>query len=102
MSMRRSGGIPVIKADIVQVVAMELGLKEREAVIVVDAVLDCIKETLLEGGRLEIRNFGVFAIKDRKGHIGRNPKSREIYRISDHRAVTFKGGLGLKEIPKNP
>ncbi len=89
----------MVKADIVTVVAGELGLKEREALIVVDAVIECLKESVIENRRLELRNFGVFAVKERKGHIGRNPKSRELYKIHSHRAVTFKGGLGLKVIP---
>jgi len=82
----------VIKADIVRRLAEKLGKKDKEALELVDEVLECMKDILLEESRLELREFGVFAIKTRKGRTGRNPKNKIEYPIPQRRVVTFRPG----------
>lgn len=89
----------MIKADVVKQIARKLDLKERDALEIVDTILGSIKEVILRDGRLEVRDFGVFQIKERKGRIGRNPKNKVEYPIPPHRVVTFKSGKEIKEIP---
>lgn len=86
----------MIKADIVRRVAEHLKLKDKEALVIVDAALEAIKETVAEHGRLEIRDFGVFQVKQRKERVGRNPKDKKEYPIPPRRVVTFKMGKELK------
>jgi len=88
----------MIKIDIVKTVAERLSLKDKDALIVVDQTIECMKELIVRHRRLEIRNFGVFRVKTRKARIGRNPKNKIAYPINEHQAVTFKGGKGVKEI----
>ena len=87
----------MIKIDIVKRVAKHLKLKDSEALTVVDAIIDSIKETVCEDNRLEIRDFGVFKTKLRKERTGRNPRNRKEYPIPARRVVTFKLGRELKE-----
>lgn len=89
----------MIKADVVKQIARKLDLKERDALEIVDTILESIKDVILRDGRLEVRDFGVFQIKERKGRIGRNPKNKVEYPIPPHRVVTFKSGKEIKEIP---
>lgn len=86
-----------IKIDIVKRVAQHLKLKDSEALAVVDAIIDSIKETICEEDRLEVRDFGVFQTKIRKSRIGRNPRNRKEYPIPPRRVVTFKVGKELKD-----
>lgn len=88
----------MIKADIVRTVGEKLKLRDRDALIVVDQTIECLKDLIVRNGRLEIRNFGVFKVKKRKARIGRNPKNKVSYPIEEHNAVTFRGGKGVKEI----
>jgi|JI8StandDraft_1071087.scaffolds.fasta_scaffold136754_2 nucleoid DNA-binding protein len=88
----------MIKIDIVKTVAERLSLKDKDALIVVDQTIECMKELIVRNRRLEIRNFGVFRVKTRKARVGRNPKNKKTYPINEHQAVTFKGGKGVKEI----
>ncbi len=74
-------------------------MKERDALFVVDTILDSMKDVIVEGNRLEIRDFGVFQIKERKPRIGRNPRNKVAYPIPPHNVVTFKPGKDLKELP---
>ncbi len=87
----------MIKADIVKKVAERLNLKDKDALGVVDRIIQAMKETICESERLEIRDFGVFQIKQRKARIGRNPRNKEEYPIPPRKVVTFKLGKELKE-----
>lgn len=87
----------MIKIDIVKRVAQHLKLKDAEALAVVDAIIEGMKETICQDGRLEIRDFGVFQTKMRKPRVGRNPRDRKEYPIPPRRVVTFKLGKELKD-----
>ncbi len=87
----------MIKAHIVRKVAADLNLKDSEALAVVDAVLESMKEIIASDGRLEIRDFGVFRVKQRKPRTGRNPKDKRTYPIPPRKVVTFKMGKELKD-----
>ncbi len=86
----------MIKAEIVKRVAERLKMKDKEALVVVDTIVDAMKKIVSEDGRLEIRDFGVFQTKRRKERIGRNPKDKKEYPIPSRRVVTFKMGRELK------
>lgn len=87
----------MIKIDIVKRVAQHLKIKDSEALDVVDAIIDAMRECICEDERLEIRDFGVFQTKVRKPRVGRNPRNRKEYPIPARRVVTFKLGKELKE-----
>jgi integration host factor subunit beta len=87
----------MIKIDIVKRVAQQLNLKDREALVVVDTIIESIKESIKEHGRMEVRNFGVFQVKQRKPRTGRNPRNKKEYPILPRKVVTFKLGKELKD-----
>ena len=86
----------MIKADIVKKVASKLNKKDKEALVIVDTIIDSMRDVILKDKRLEIRDFGVFQIKQRKPRIGRNPKDKKEYPIPPRKVVTFKSGKELK------
>ncbi len=93
----------MIKADIVKKVAESLSsdqqqIKDKDALLIVDEIVESIKEIIVRHRRLEIRDFGVFQVKERKARIGRNPKNRKEYPIPSHHVVTFKPGKEIKMI----
>ncbi|MBN2307407.1 MAG: integration host factor subunit beta [Candidatus Hydrogenedentes bacterium] len=84
------------KRDLVIHLAERLGYTQGEVANVVQAVLDTITQTLVDGGRIEIRNFGVFELKKRNSRMGRNPRSGEQVPIAQKNVATFKPGKALK------
>ena len=86
----------MIKVDIVKRVAEVLKIKDKEALTVVDSIIDSMKEIIQTHGRLEIRDFGVFQVRERKQRIGRNPRNKKEYPIPPRKVVTFKLGKELK------
>lgn len=91
------GWVIMIKIDIVKRVSDRLKLKDKEALAVVDTIIDSIKDTIKNHDRIEIRNFGVFQVKTRKPRIGRNPRNKREYPIHSRKVVTFKIGKELKD-----
>lgn len=85
------------KRELVIEVASVVGSTQNEVAAVVQTTLDTIADTLTAGDRVEIRNFGVFEIKERDARVGRNPRTGEEVPISRKRIASFKSGKVLKE-----
>lgn len=84
------------KKDIVLKVASETGLKQLDVKRVVQKTLDTIVASLAAGETVELRNFGIFKVKSRKGRTGRNPRTGEKVPVPPKRVVVFKQGLIMK------
>lgn len=64
---------------------------------VIQSTLEHIVEALIKGQTIELRNFGVFKVKTRKGRIARNPKTGDKVTIPDRKVAVFKPGLLMKK-----
>lgn len=85
------------KKDIVVRISDETGVKQMNVKKVVQKYLDYVIDSLVKGETVELRNFGVFKVKTRKGRMGRNPRTGEAVPIPAKKAVTFKPGLAMKQ-----
>ena len=84
------------KKDIVIRIANDSGIKQIDVKKVVQMTFDVIVETLVKGEKIELRNFGVFKTKSRKGRMGRNPRTGEQVPVNPKRVAVFKPGLEMK------
>ena len=87
----------VTKRELVFEVAQQLGYTQKEVATVVQGMLDTVIESLAEGERLELRNFGVFEVKRREPRTCRNPRTGETVEIGEQKVVAFRPGKALKE-----
>jgi len=85
------------KKDIILKVADGTGLKQIDVKKVVQKTLDTIVESLIRGEKIELRNFGVFKIKQRKSRTGRNPRTNQVIPVPPRKVVVFKSGLEMKQ-----
>jgi nucleoid DNA-binding protein len=85
------------KKDIILKVSDETNLKQIDVKKVVQKTFDCIVEALIRGEKIELRNFGVFKLKQRKSRIGRNPRTGQVVPVPPRKVVVFKPGLELKK-----
>jgi nucleoid DNA-binding protein len=85
------------KRDIIIKVADESGVRQMDVRKVVQKYFDYVIEGLSKGETVELRNFGVFKIRIRKGRMGRNPRTGEAVPIPEKKVVTFKPGLIMKQ-----
>jgi nucleoid DNA-binding protein len=82
----------VTKRDIVKTLADKFALSQVDARKIVQGTFDAIVTTLVEQGRIELRNFGVFEVKTRRPRRARNPRTGEPVEVPARRVVTFKPG----------
>src|SRR5690348_10415241 len=85
------------KKDMAKAIADEMGLTQVQAREMVQRVFDGITETLLNEGRIELRNFGVFEVRKRKPRRARNPRTGEKVDVPAKLVVTFKPGRDMEE-----
>lgn len=86
------------KADIVDVIASATGLTKVETEAVVDGFIQTVINSMKEGKNIEIRGFGSFKVKKRKGRMARNPRTGEQVKVDEHFVPIFKVSKELKQI----
>lgn len=85
------------KKDIVIKISDETGIKQVDVKKVVQKTFDCIVESLTRGEKVELRNFGVFKLKERRARTGRNPRTGQTVPVPPRKVVVFKAGLEMKK-----
>lgn len=64
---------------------------------IVQWTFEAIIDTLVEEGRIELRNFGVFEVKQRKPRKARNPRTGARVDVEAKNVVTFQPGKTMEE-----
>jgi integration host factor subunit beta len=85
------------KIDIVNALSEKINLNQKVAKVVVDTIVDRIKDAIVNGERVEIRGFGSFSLRSYKSYKGRNPKNGEVVHVPEKKLPYFKVGKELKE-----
>jgi integration host factor subunit beta len=90
----------VTKKEIVKDIADILGLTQLKTKEIVQMTFDAIIDTLVksEDHRIELRNFGVFEVKQRAARKARNPRTGERVDVPPKNVVTFKPGKRMEEV----
>jgi integration host factor subunit beta len=85
------------KADLIEAIHPNGNLNRKEVHGLIDDFFDEIKAAMLAGKTVELRGFGTFEVKKRKGRKrARNPKTEEIVAVEDHGVAAFRPGRELK------
>ena len=75
----------------------DVKLHQAQVADVITHTLDAIRDALVNGDTVELRNFGVFKIEVRKERVGRNPKDPSVdIRIPARKVVKFRSGKEMK------
>ena len=86
------------KRELVMKIAEDTGIPQQKVYKVLQKSLDLIMESLVLGRNVELRNFGVFEVRERKQRIGRNPtKPEQVVTIPSRRVVRFRPGKELAD-----
>src|ERR1700721_66349 len=67
--------LTLTKADLIEEVLRITELPRKESETIVETIFDSIIESLQSGDKIEIRGFGSFRTRQRRGRVGRNPKT---------------------------
>jgi len=87
----------VTKKEIVKTISEEIGMTQLKTKEIVQKTFDAIVETLVDEGRIELRNFGVFEVKRRAARKARNPRTGQRVDVPEKYVVTFKPGKEMEE-----
>lgn len=90
-------GKTLTRMDLGEAVFREVGLSRNESSDLVEAVLDHVSDALVSGENVKISSFGTFSLRDKKGRIGRNPKTGEEVPITPRRVLTFRPSHLMKD-----
>ena len=85
------------KKEIVRTISEEIGLTQLKTKEIVQKTFDAIVNTLVEDGRIELRNFGVFEVKRRAPRKARNPRTGAKVFVPEKFVVTFKPGKEMEQ-----
>ena len=87
------------KADIIDSIYQQTNISRKDIHIVFDSIIAAIKDGLSEDKIIELRGFGTFEIRLRKGRENaRNPKTGKIFPVGNHGVPVFRSGQELKKI----
>lgn len=86
----------MVKADIVAALC-EKGYYKNQANDVIDDVLDIIRKALIDGEQVQLRGFGTFEVKVRKGRNSKDISTGKMRVSSDRKVPMFRASGSLKE-----
>ena len=86
------------RADLTEEVCRTTEMPRKESEAVVCAIFDSIVRALRSGDKVEIRGFGSFHTRQRRGRIGRNPKTGAKVEVPPKRIPFFKPSKELRNL----
>jgi len=88
----------ITKAEIVDAIYEKINVERKLVRDIVDLFIDEVKSALVSRKVIELRGFGTFEIKIRKGREkARNPKTGEILSVGSHGIAAFRSGKELRQ-----
>ena len=85
------------KIDLIEVISKEVNITRQNAKQSVEIILEEISLSIISGEGVEVRGFGGFQKRHRKGRMGINPKTGQRTDVSEKFVPFFKPGKLLKE-----
>jgi nucleoid DNA-binding protein len=85
------------KLQLIESVTSATGQNKSEVEKTIEATLDRITNALVSGDKVDLRGLGIFASKESKARMGRNPSTGAAIEIPASRKASFRPGKELKE-----
>lgn len=74
------------------------GMSKKEAGLLVNIMLDTLRDTLVAGENVKISGFGSFVVRQKEDRVGRNPHTKEELVIPARKVLTFKPSQVLRDL----
>ncbi len=86
----------MIKNDIALAIEKDSGFNGAKSSLIVEAILEALKEALARAEKIEIRGFGSFKIVNKKTGFGRDIRRQKQIKINEGKRIKFRSGQELK------
>ena len=88
----------MIKNDIALAIEKKSEFNRAKSLLIVENVLDSIKDALAKKEKVEIRGFGSFKVVDKKTGYGRDIRRKKQIKIMRGKRIKFRSGQELKSL----
>ena len=89
------------KSELIAAMAAKTGATKKAAEESVNAFVEVVTNTLVEGEKVQLVGFGSFEVRKRAARKGRNPQTKEEIKIPASKSPVFKAGKALKDLVNN-
>ena len=86
------------KSDLIAAIAAKTGSTKKDAEATLNAFVDVVTDSLVNGDKVQLVGFGSFEVRKRAARKGRNPQTKEEIKIPASKAPVFKAGKALKDL----
>jgi len=87
----------MVKSELIEKIAERAGIQLSKAEECINIFFDSMSAELAKGGRVEIRGFGAFSVREYKAYTGRNPKTGEKIAVPPKKLPFWKTGSELAQ-----
>ncbi len=88
----------MIKNDIALIIEDKSEFNRAKSLLIVEAILTALKESLANEEKIEIRGFASFKVVDKKTGFGRDIRRKKQIKIKQGKRIKFRPGQELKNI----
>ncbi len=88
------------KTEWITDVVQRTGLPRKDAELALNAALDAITGAMARGEKVQLVNFGVFEVQQRRARTGRNPATGQQVEIPAGPVPQFRPGKLLRDAVK--
>ena len=88
----------MIKNDIALTMEKKSEFNRAKSLLIVEAILDSLKEVLIKDEKIEIRGFASFRVVPKKTGFGRDIRRKKQIRIKEGKRIKFRLGQELKRL----
>lgn len=89
-------GRTITRSDIAEAVRREVRLSRSESDSLVKSALDAVANAVVAGDSVKVSGFGTFTVRQKRGRVGRNPKTGIEVPISPRRVLTFRASQVMR------
>tara|TARA_A100001011_G_C13974959_1_gene700863 strand:- start:436 stop:732 length:297 start_codon:yes stop_codon:yes gene_type:complete len=89
--------INLTKKEIINSIYMQIGFSKKISETLLEDILELILKNIIQHKKVKISKFGTFILKRKKERLGRNPKTKEIKKISERNVILFKPSKEFKK-----
>ncbi len=86
----------MIKNDIALALEKKTDFNRARSLVIVESILDSLKDALAKSEKVEIRGFGSFRVVAKKTGFGRDIRRQKQIKIEKGKRVKFRPGQELK------
>lgn len=84
------------KSSLIKILSNNVGIREHEAKIATETIINIMRKALKNNDRIEVRGFGSFQVREHKNKIVINPKTGALIHDQNAYKIHFKPGQILR------